>query len=347
MRVTKARFGSLALYLLAWPLLTSCERAPESAPPKHYALRDLLIVAIGPSEDDPQWPGVRGGVERFFADIPSLHGRCVAAPEPTPAALRSTVERALEWNPNVICLLVADVEAARPCIDLIARRQCMLVTLGKATGDSRVAAHVGIDATTAAEQLADNLSRIAAGRQTYVLVHEAGRSEAAKDCYLRFSDAVQHRYDLTLLKEADDTERGQTPARAVEQLLGLFPHAGLIVTLNPEVWLEASPAWLGHLHQLNANFRFATLSAAPRLWPRLGTPASPGDAAALLGPLDGDMGYQAAKLAVQLMISTERRSTSITIPCELVTAENLPDFERRYAKAAGGPVDAFLPTTRP
>ncbi len=351
MRVTTDRARRLAFYLLACSLLTSCERSTtQDARSQPHALRDLVIVAVGPGEDHPQWPGVRGGVKRFFADIPSLRGHCIAPHDGTPEALRETVERALEWKPNVICLFVADVDAARPCIDLIARRQCMLVTMGQTTDDPRVAGHVSVDLAVAAEQLGENLSRIAAGRQTYLLLHDAGRNATAANCYRRFSAAAQHRYDLTLLKEADVAEAAQTPAQLVEHLLGLFSHAGLIVTLNPEVWLSAQPLWQQRLHELNREFRFTTLSTAPRLWPRLGTPAAPGDAAALLGPLDGDIGYAALQLAVQLMISTDKLPPSVTIPCELVTAENLPDFARRYAAAANGlDVAAYLPkpgTTR-
>jgi ABC-type sugar transport system substrate-binding protein len=345
MRTITTHARRLALYLLVYPLLTSCERSPDNTPNKPHALHDVLIVAVGPGEDDPQWPGVRGGVERLFADIPSLRGHCVVPHAQTPAALRAAVERALEWKPNVICLFVSDVDAVRPCIDLIARRQVMLVTMGQDTGDPRVSGHVGVDLPAAAEQLGENLSRIAAGRQSYVLVHEAGRSETARNCYRRFSAAAQYRYDLTLLKEADASAGARTPAELVEQLLGLFPHAGLIVTLNPEVWLTAPAGWWARLHGFNGDFRFTTLAAAPRLWPRLGTPASPGDAAALLGPLDGEIGYAAAQLAVQLMISTDKPPSSIMIPCELVTADNLADFARRYAAAAGGNISTSAPVS--
>jgi hypothetical protein len=356
MTITRARVRRLLTraawvpltYLIVCPLLTSCERSADEPPRKPHALHDLLIVAVGPSEEHPQWPGVRGGVERFFADVPSLRGRCVAPREGTPDALRATVERVLESKPNVVCLFVADVDGTRPSIDLLARRQCMIVTMGQATGDPRAAGHVGINFAAAAGELGENLSLVAAGRQSYLLLHEAARSELATNCYQRFSAAAQRRYDLTLLKEMDAAEGTQTPAQLVEQMLGLFPHAGLIVTLNPDVWLLATPGWDHRLHELNRRFRFVTLSAAPRLWAHLGTPTAPGDAAALLGPVDGDMGYAAAQLALQLMISTDRPPSAITIPCELVTAETLPDFARRYAAAANGlDVSAYMPQSPP
>ena len=345
------RFGRQYFsYLLVWPLVTACERSSYNVPTKSHALQDALIVMIGPSDGHPQWPGIRGGAERFFASVPSLRSYCIAPREETAESLRTTVERVLEWQPKVVCLCVASSEAARPSIDLIASRQVLLITIGEPTADPRVTAHVGVDLPAAAELLGENLTLVAAGRRSYLLLHEEGRSTVATNCYYRFSEAAQRQYEVTLLEAAKATPEDTTPAQLVERVLRLFPHAGLIVTLNPDVWLTAQPGWHQQLHELNADFRFAALSAAPVLWPRLGTPEKPGDAAALAGPLDGELGYAATQLATHLLISTERPPSRITIPCELVTAENLADFSRRYAEAANGlDVSAYLPpgTSRP
>lgn len=313
-----------------------------------HALHDALVVVIGPSEDHPQWPGIRGGAERFFAAVSTLHGYCTAPREDSAEALRATITHTLEQHPNVVCLYVTSAAAARPNIDLIAARQSLLVTMGEAVGDPRVAAHVGVDLPAAAELLGSSLTQVAAGRQSYLLLHEEGRSETTTNCHRRFMRAAQREYGLTLLQEANAAAGERTPAQLVEDALGLFQHAGLIVTLEPDVWLTAPTGWHRRLRELNAEFRFATLSAAPALWPRLGTPATPGEAAALVGPLDGEIGYAAAQLATQLLISTEKSTSRIIIPCELVTPENLADFARRYSEAANGlDVTAWLPGRSP
>jgi len=44
------------------------------------------------------------------------------------------------------------------------------------------------------------------------------------------------------------------------------------------------------------------------------------------------------------LLGVERRRSLRRIPCEIVTAETLPDFARRYSEAAGGlDVAPFLP----
>ncbi len=338
------RTGALCAYLIVATTLTACERSTPTAPQKPRALHDALIVVIGPSEDHPQWPGIRGGAERFFANVSTLRGDCVAPREATAAGLRDTVERTLERHPNVICLHVADAAAARASIYAIAAHQALLVTMGEAAGDPRVAAHVGVDLAAAAELLGSSLTQVAAGRQSYLLLHEDGRSETATNCYRRFAAAAQRQYGVTLLQEASAATGERTPAQLVEEMLGLFPHAGLVVTLAPDVWLTPRAGWHRQLRKLNAEFRFATLSAAPALWPLLGTPDAPGEAAALVGPLDGDIGYAAMQTATQLLISTEKLASRVTIPCELVTPANLPDFARRYSEAANGlDVSAYMP----
>ncbi len=129
-------------------------------------------------------------------------------------------------------------------------------------------------------------------------------------------------------------------------LLERFPNAGLVVSLDPALWLTPQAGWERDLRQVSGDFRFATLSAAPSLWSRLGTPERPGEAAALVGPLDGEIGYAAVEMAAQLLLGASQIVRERAVPCELVTADNLADFARRYAAAANGlDVQPFLPAT--
>jgi ABC-type sugar transport system substrate-binding protein len=268
----------------------------------------------------------------------------VAPGESTPESIIATVKKALDQQPDVVCLFVGDAKLAQASIDLIASRQTLLVTIGERCDDPRVSGHVGVGLADAAEQLGDSLKLVAAGRQSYLLVHESGRNDVATNCYRRFITRAQWQPDLTLLQAENAAAGSRSPAQLVEEMLARFPHAGLVVTLNPDIWLTARAGWNRELHQLNAEFRFATLSAAPVLWHRLGTPEAPGEAAALVGPLDGEIGYAAVEMACQLLVSPERRVTSRVIPCELVTPERLADFARRYAAVANGlDVSPYLP----
>lgn len=280
----------------------------------------------------------------FLAGVPTLRGEFETPRENTELSLRAAVRRVLEHRPRVVCLHVTDPELAAASFDLIAAEKVLLMTMGQRCQDAHVYGHVGVSLPEAADCLGENLARVAAGRRSYLLLHERGLSPEATECHRRFITGVQRHHGITVLQQENAAQSDRSPANLVEELLGRFPHAGLVVTLNPDVWLAARVGWDRRLRQLNQDFRFATLAAPPRLWRRLGTPAEPGDAAALVGPLDGEIGYAAVHMAVQALVSTGAPLTARTIECELVTAENLADFAERYAAAANGlDVSDYLP----
>ncbi|MBP7747895.1 MAG: sugar ABC transporter substrate-binding protein [Phycisphaerae bacterium] len=330
-------------YLIVFASLMGCERSDGPPSGDARALRGALVAVIGPAEGHPQWPGIRGGAERFAAGNPSLRLLCTAPREEWGETLATAVERVLSDRPAIVCLWITDPEAAAPSVARIANQQVVLVTMNARATAGYPAAHVDLDWSSAAHLLGSQLGVVAAGRRSYVLVHEEGRDPLATACYRRFAAAASRQYDLTLLEARRGTG---DPRAAVEELLGRFSHAGLVITLNPDVWLTARAGWDGELRARNREFRFATLSAAPVLWSRLGTPAAPGDAAALVGPLDGQIGYAAVELAARLLLGTQRATLERVISCELVTPETLADFAQRYAAAANGlDVSKWLPRT--
>lgn len=300
-------------------------------------------MVIGPSETDPQWPGIRGGAQRYAARLPILRVHCPAPADTTPEALLNTVDQALELQPGVICLCVDDPRRCQPVVDRIARERVLVVTVGQELDDPRIAAHVGVDLPAAAELLGDNLERVAAGRQSYLLVHDAGRGTLATRCYQRFMERARRQFAVQLLAEGSATDADGHGDRVLTDLLKRYPRAGLVVTLDANPWLRPPAGWERDLRGLSPDFRFATLSAAPVLWSRLGRPGGDGQAVALVGPLDGDIGYAAVEAATDALLR-HRQGAPRIIPSELVTPETLADFARRYAEAAGGlDVTAFLP----
>lgn len=335
----------VATYLAVLAVVTACERAPDTPPAAETFAHGLRIAVVGAHETHPQWPGIRGGAQRYFEGVPSLVGDLVAARDATPDSLTAAVERVLERKPNAVCLHVADADAARAAIDRIVRAQVILITMGTRSGEERVSKHIGVDWPGGAELLAANLPRIAAGRKSYLFLHARGRDENATLCYQRFAAAVERQFEVTCLQEINATEDPRPPAAVVEDMLRLFPHAGLLLALEADVWLTGRAGWLTDLRALNREFRFATLAAAPALWSRLGTADAPAEAAALVGPLDGDIGYAAVEAAARKLLSPTNIFPAPVIPCELVTPDNLSDFARRYAAAANGlNVAAFLPS---
>ncbi len=343
-----AIWGSSIRYLFICTLVTACERSPVPAPDPAIFREGFSIAMVGPGETHPQWPGVRGGALRYAAAVPSVRMQFANPSDSTADSLRQALTAVLAHQPRAVCLYLAkpslaDVGGLRANLKMIAREQILIVTMGERFQDTHVYGYVGADLPGAAERLGDNLPRVAAGRRSYLLLHDSGVTPLATACYQRFGSAMRRQRELTLLQERNAAEGKRSPVEIVEEMMKLFPNAGLLVTLDPDVWLDAPPGWTVKLREINRGFRFVTLSASPQLWPWLGTPAVPGDAAALVEPLDGEIGFAAVEIAVRALASERQSSPTRWIECEVVRPDNLADFARRYSAAANGlDVSAYL-----
>lgn len=352
-RRRSSRGAATTTYLLFLFILTACEQSPPTSPRVELHKGSVLVSVVGPHRNHPREAGVLGGATRYFSELPAVGGECTAPADASDAALTASVRDILEHQPAAVCLWVSDPEIATDAIDLIAAEQILLVTMGDPVDDDRVYGHVTVALPEGAEFLARNLRTIIPGHSSYLLTHENGKSEYDTRIYLRFITTARQAHvetEMRLLRSVPGPDEPWSPVdlpahrERVGELLELFPNAALVVTLNPDVWLIRKAGWERELRQLNQGFRYATLAAPPLLWPDLGTASAPGLAAALVGPLDGEIGHAAVELAVQGLYNTTGAPRTRTVPCELVTASSLPDFARRYAAAANGlDVSAHLP----
>jgi len=300
-----------------------------------------LIVLIGPGQSSPQQAGIAGGARRFIASYPSLRLEIAAPSDNRAAALSQVVRDTLSKNPRAICLYISDQAAARPAANEIVRSGTILVTMGVDSDVTGVFGHVRVDLAGAAELLGERLAKIAGGKQSYVLLHRYGATPADTHCYERFMHKARSSHAIMLLEERNAAEAEELPAELLRAMFARFRHAGLAVTLDPTPWFSMPPAEL-----LGRNARFTTLSAVPALWRYLRS----GEAAALVGPLDGEIGALATEMALAAITESRQAGLIRIAPNELVTRETLDDFAKRYAAAAGLDVNELLPrsaTSRP
>lgn len=341
-------FAVLA-YLIVTASLTGCERDPGTARAQQAVKSGMSIKFIGLCPEDPRWPGITGGAQRYADAVPTVRAEFATLPKAPAASVRGALTEVLKNKPAAVCLYVTARDAADPdtlegVLETIQRSAALLITVGHQYPDQRVFGHVGVNLPETAERLGENLKQVARTRRSYLLCHEQGASVTATNCYLRFSSAAARQPGLELLEERNAYDSPRDTATVLQEMLSLFPHAGLVVTLNPMVWLEGGTELTQRLRRHNEGFRFATLSTAPPLWGQLGTPSAPGPAAALVGPLDGDLGYAAAEMAVEALMGQDKPTTLRWIEGEIVTAANLPDFARRYSAAANGlDISGYLP----
>lgn len=316
---------------------TACSRPGPSAP--HAGDPPRLVAVITPPDSSPQTAAIRGGARQCAARYSTVRVEFFTPTDASEAAYTQSALEALRRNPRAVCLYVASPEVGTPVAQLLLNGGTMVVTMGTRSFDERAFGHVDANLTGGAEMLGEHLQTIAGEGRTYLLVHERDRSTLGTQCYDRFLLGSRHQYGMTLL----DEEPAGDPSAArgvVAQLLDRFRNAALIVTLSPDAWLS-NPLPL----PWNSNTRFATMPAAPMLWPHLRA----GRAAALVGPVDGEIGSLAIELAVQTLAPDVARGGTRVVPCELVTQRNLDEFAKRYAEAAGLPSAELLlpPASQP
>jgi ABC-type sugar transport system substrate-binding protein len=321
-------------YLLGSASLTGCEQVPSSAQGARVGSSEALVYLVGPASSCPQWRAIKGGAARYAQRLPYMRMKSARPELDTPEALAATVARVLDEEPVAVCLYIVDPVTVRPVAKQILKNTPILVTMGAPLDETGVFAHVNSPAVNAAELLGRNLPKYADGRRSYLLVHEKGKNPLATQCYRSFMAAASQHPSMSLLEQGNAAGSDLPPSGLLTRMLDRFRRAGVVVTLNPEVWLAASPEAL--LSEAN---RFATLGAFPELWPHLRS----GRALALAGPLDGEIGFAALELVSAALTKSREFGTQRFIVPELVTAETLDDFARRYAAAAGLDLADLLP----
>lgn len=323
-------------YLLLSVVLTGCERSPTSASGTRIGSTEVLVYLIGPGGDCPQWPAIAGGAKRCAQQLPYMRFEAVRLYGGTPGQSSTTLPDVLGKKPFAICLYVTDPVVARPIAEQILADGPVLVTMGVPIDGIKVFAHVDPCVANAAGLLGENLIKIAAGRQSYLLLHENGKDALATRCYGRFMAAAGAQYTLTLLEQRSAADPETSPPQILAQMVKRFHRAGLVVTLSPEVWLTVPPEAV-----LKEQTCLATLGAFPELWPHLRS----GRALALVGPLDGEIGYAAMEMVSAAFTKSREFGTQRFILPELVTPETLDDFARRYAAAAGLDLADLVPAS--
>jgi ABC-type sugar transport system substrate-binding protein len=315
--------------------MAGCERSEEGRVGRRLS-ENTRICVIGPYETHPDWQGIRGGARRYGARYSHIECLAVAPTRDDPELLAALVGTVCDNNPQAVCLVVSDPDVARPIARKIQEHTppILLVIIGPQLDGVRAYGNVEVDWAPGAGLLGEKLAEVTTGGRSYSLVHNRGRDPVASQCFDRFTVAAHRLADVHELEVRDASAAGVSESELIRELLALYPNTGLMVTLDPEPWLAASPETL-----LGSNCRFGTLSTAPRLWPALRR----GQAAALVGPLHGDIGYAAMDMAVRGLMEIPSATRRTAIPCELVTPGTLDDFAQRYAESAGLSVGALDP----
>lgn len=281
---------------------------------------------IGPGHGDPSFENVVSGARAFFRTYPGFEVVTVHPATGTPESLLAAASNALDRQPNAVVIWTDDEEEDAAALRMVHEARAVLVTVGPDTDSSIAMGHVRVDPAQGASLLGENVRQLAGKSLTYMVLHANQRSKTGTRCYDHFMMPARGVASPKLVLEKCETGPLAAQSGAVAEMFDTFSHCGLLITLDPAIWQTG-----GFRSILGEDNRFATLSAAPPLWPAL----EMGKAAGLVGVLDGEVGAAAAQMAVRCLASRKKQESSPTIAWELVTRDNLIEFSHRYRKAAG------------
>ena len=324
-----------ALLLMAAAAVVSLAACRDKGRPSGRLPADGTVIAfINPNAEDAQWPAVIGGAQAVMSRYPFLRLVPLAATPGEPTTLDALVDQALGRGARGIALWIPEPGRSDIPVDRLRRAGVMIVAAGSVPDAHTDLPAAIIDYGAAGATLAGRLPEIAAGRQSYVLLHQRGRDSVATSAHDEFMGLARLQSVVHLLTDRNASTEPSPPHALVRDMLSEYRHAGLVISLGPDNWWGVEPRF-----ELPDGCRFATLSAAPVLWARL----RDGEAAALVGALDGDVGRAAVERLAALLMAEPVPSAPRVIPCELVTGDTLTDFAERYAAAAGLPLADLLP----
>lgn len=313
------------IFLVAACFFIGCDRKTDpKAGQTSAGGPDTRVVFIGPSQDDPRAQSILGGARQAVRGMTHLRFEFVSPPATDHESHIRMLREALRIGAPGVCIFLNEPEDLSPLADEIRNSATTLVTIGCRPRVVEPYTHVEIDLPGGAEMISRNLAQLAEGRKTYALVHARSRSAQDRACYERFVSHQPGAAAMTMVDARDFAELRAAPAAVISRILADFRSVSLVVTLSPEAWLSTDPPF-----SLPEGRRFVTLSAVEPLWPRLRS----GEAAALVGPIDGEIGAVAMHILLRGIAREQPEMPVRMISCRFVTRENLEEFAEQYRAA--------------
>lgn len=307
-------------------------RPPNALPESKLPDQNTLVTFIGPAWNEPQWRAIVAGARRH-ADALGLRLTAIESLGSTDAEIDAALEKLKQQEPSAVCLLTVNPRVARPLAQRVSEQVgAAIVTVGAAIDLPSAYGHVEVNWPGGGDLLGSHLPRMVGDGQSYVLLHDDGLNPHLSTTHARFFVESRLFFNVTKLEERTSAFEAQAGIASLRAMLEKYRNASLVITLMPNVWLAAAPDTL-----LPPQTNLATLGAMPELWPLLES----GRAAALVGPLDGEIGLTALHLAIDAVTGSRRTGAVRLVDCELVTKDSLPDFAARYAEALGMTVDVL------
>lgn len=299
-----------------------------------------LIAFIGAGRDDPLWPLLRAGAQRFEREYGRIEVRydapAIVSAEQQARLIQSLIHSSLRG----LCVQVVAGAPLEPVFARVVQSGGQIITMCRRTDLPNVAGHVGYDDEAAGRALAEETVRYLNGQGTIMLLHEGQRDPAMRVRFRAFEEAIRRHPRVERLA---DTDCGGDPLLARRQIADFFaryPRLSAWVSLAPWPLLEGATERAG-ASALPAGCRLIPCGAEPATWPYIESGACP----VAVGFAYHDAGFTALQFCQAAARSPGSGAREYTIPIRVVTPASLEEYRRDWAVWAAAPTSA--PTAAP
>lgn len=281
--------------------------------PKPRVPTNFTIVFIRPEACFA--PALIGGASKA---IGGLSGRIeVLDWSVGPAALTQELARR---SPDAVCIWIDPAPEQLEFARRVAKDVAVTITIATAALEPLGFARVTLDLPEAAAQLARHMPPAARGKSYALIRARTGQADSGRihDAFRAATDGggMSQLVDLALGEQAD-------ASALVRSVSEQYRHAGMIVLLDPP------SATRGFFDALPPDVPLAVLTVHPDTWASLRR----GQTRLAAGFIEGEIGAEAARLAVLGLSGGERPTAASRIAPHVVSAESLEAFIAIYSAA--------------
>jgi ABC-type sugar transport system substrate-binding protein len=335
--------GLIAIACAALSLLPACEN--DSQPGvggtryRRIPTGAGYIAFIGAGQDDPLWPVLRAGAERFEREQGLIEVRYAAPPIVSPDQQATLIRSLTTPTLRGLCVQVIDPDSLGPVLDRARQNGAAIVTMGRRANYSPIHGNVGYDEEAIGRALADATVRYLKSRGAIMILHEGQKDRPMRRRYGAFMEAIEPVLGIERWAEIDcqgDPYRAREEIRARSER---FPGLSAWVSLAPWpllAWSPSSATASAPASPLPDGCKLITCGAEPTVWPFLESGLCP----IVVGFDYHDMGAKALQFCQAATEGGVITPREYTVPVRMVTPTNLAEYKRDWAVWAAPPAPA-------
>ena len=323
----KPAVGLCARRLLAASLLlaAACEqRSGDQADSIEALARQQLgfIAFVGAGANDPLWPILKAGAQRYLEQGATLGIRFFAPASDSAQDQINLVETLQDPQMRGLCIQIVDVGALMPVLNRLYNQGTLIVSMIQPAPERLRVGHVGFDNEAVGWAVAQLTARTLHDGGSIMLLH-AGQENPVASARLRtFDEEIATHPEISVLARLDCQGDPREARRLIRERSARYPRLSAWVALDD--WPVRD---LGHIESIiPPGCRFITFGGTPAQWPLIRKGICPGVVAANYY----DLGHQAAQLCESAILRPSRFKSNYTAPLRTVGSTNLDEYTRDW-----------------